>query len=118
MSAAAYIPQRRRYVLMQWHYEKDRWDGGTTWIWRESPTPWGPWKRFATIVHGQATQYYNPCLLAKFIDDDGLTLWVATNGWYRNGQASYSFKAMPVTLRVEGSLSICATVWSSTPVWA
>ena len=34
MSAAAYIPQRERYVRFQWHYDKNKFGGPSTWVLR------------------------------------------------------------------------------------
>ena len=108
ISTAAYVPQLGRYLMMQWHYLPNRWEGPSTWTWREAPSPWGPWKPFAQIEYGREEQYYNPCLLAKFVEDDGLRIWIAANGWYGNGTSSYCLKVFPVTLSTERSLALSA----------
>ena len=108
ISTAAYVPQLGRYLMMQWHYLPNRWEGLSTWIWREAPSPWGPWKPFAQIEYGREEQYYNPCLLAKFTEDDGLRIWIAANGWYGNGTSSYCLKVFPVTLSTKRSLALSA----------
>ena len=107
MSAAAYIPERRRYVLFQWHYEKNKFGGPSTWVLRESPTPWGPWTPFAAAVY-PAERYYNPCLMAKFIEDDGLRLWIAANGEWCDCPKLYSLKTMPVGISTSASLKLSA----------
>lgn len=107
MSAAAYIPQRGRYVLFQWHYEKNRFGGPSTWVLRESPTPWGPWTPIATAAY-PAERYYSPCLMAKFIEDDGLRFWIATGGEWTDVPRLYSLKAMPVTVWTNASLALSA----------
>ena len=107
MCAAADIPQRKRYLLFQWHYEKNHFGGPVTWIFRESPTPWGPWTPIATFHGPSVAEYYNPCLISKFIEDDGLRLWIATNGQF-GWDGEYNLKTMPVTLWTDRSLKLSA----------
>jgi hypothetical protein len=66
--------------------------GGSTWEFYESPTPWGPWKRFTNADFGPKcgldekpiwTQEkyagYATTTPSKFISSDGRTMWVQSN---------------------------------------
>jgi len=60
----------------------------------ESPTPWGPWKRFLYFNEGLVTWYamsdkthtpknggYGTTIPAKFVSADGQDMWVQSNWW-------------------------------------
>jgi hypothetical protein len=99
MSAVAYIPPLKRYILLQWHFPLNSFvTGPTTWIPRQASSPWGPWIPFATTTY-QVEQFYNPAVLTKFISDDGLSLYAATAGIGPNW-SQYRLHIVPVDLRM------------------
>jgi hypothetical protein len=74
-----YVPQGKRYLMGQWHWEKSKWhDGDCTWVVREAPTPWRPWTTIETKVWNRYHDYYFPAFVPKFISDDGLDLYIFT----------------------------------------
>lgn len=100
MTGAQYIAPLGRYLMIQWHYTSG---GGqnyqnleilnmknpgeeTAWDFYEAPAPWGPWTRFQTSRFCPMG-FYNPCVLQKFISDDGRDLVIFTNGNFHVPQA-------------------------------
>ena len=59
----------------------------------------------------QRERYYNPCLMAKFIEDDGLRLWIATNGEWCRFPKLYSLKTMPVSVWTNTSRKQTTNKW-------
>ncbi|HEX3814056.1 MAG TPA: hypothetical protein VHX59_14565 [Mycobacteriales bacterium] len=64
----------------------------------ESPTPWGPWKRFLYFNEGLVPWYrltdathtpknggYGTTIPAKFVSADGQDMWVQSNWWTGSG---------------------------------
>lgn len=72
-----YVPGLDRYLYTSWTE--------FTFEFYESPTPWGPWKRFISKDFGaypwNANQHggYATTIPSKFISDDGRTMWVQSN---------------------------------------
>ena len=62
----------------------------------ESPTPWGPWKRFYTedvgVYPWTATKNggYSTTAPSKYISDDGKTLWIQSNT-FMGAATNYNF---------------------------
>jgi hypothetical protein len=78
-----YLPGVGRYLLIGWHYPKldqATWNHQTcTWDFYDAPTPWGPWRRFASKTW-DPEGYYNPSIPSKFISADGRRLWILACG--------------------------------------
>jgi hypothetical protein len=99
MTGAVYVPSRRRYLMVAWHYQAG---GGkmkgaateTEWDYYEAPRPWGPWaaigsKRFSP------EGYYCPQICPKFLTGERAYIWTAGN-W--NDKASYKLHIVPAKL--------------------
>ncbi|QGQ97659.1 DUF4185 domain-containing protein [Paenibacillus psychroresistens] len=108
MTGIQYIEQLDRYVLIQWYYTTGSGETGhqeTIWEFYESPTPWGPWNKFAAYLfypHG----YYNPYVVPKFTSSDGKKLIIFTTGDFITNQRSeaenlYRLTIIPCELRTE-----------------
>jgi hypothetical protein len=76
----------RRYIYTSWT--------DPSFEFYESPTPWGPWKRFLNYNFGLVTWYtltdkthtpknggYGTTIPAKFVSADGQDMWVQSNWW-------------------------------------
>ena len=108
MTGAQYIAPLKRYLMIQWHYVAGAGHGhsdDTIWEFYESPRPWGPYRQFAT-QRFKPEGYYNPCIVSKFISQDGRHLTIFTNGdfatWDAAGQRClYRLTVIPCTLRTE-----------------
>ena len=73
MTGAQYIAPLKRYMMIQWYYTRGSGhvaSTDTTWLFYESPTPWGPWRAFDTKRFSPHA-YYNPCIPSKLISQDG-----------------------------------------------
>jgi hypothetical protein len=82
MTGVQYIEALQRYIMIQWYYTNGSGhvaSTATSWIFYESPTPWGPWEPFGT-QHFSPEGYYDPCVLPKFISEDGLDFMILTAG--------------------------------------
>jgi len=91
-----YIPEAKRYLMAQWHWEKGKWhNGDCTWVLREAPAPWGPWTTVATKVWAKDHDYYFPVFVPKFISKEGHRLYIFTAG---GGAANYGLKVIPIDL--------------------
>jgi hypothetical protein len=89
-----YIPEAKRYLMGQWHWEKGKWhNGDCTWVLREAPAPWGPWTSVATKVWHKEQDYYFPVFVPKFISQDGHRLYIFTAGG-----GGYRLNVMPIDL--------------------
>jgi len=103
-----YLPALQRYLLIGWHYPRlgrDSWNTElSVWDFYESPTPWGPWTRFASKTW-QPEGFYNPGICSKFISRDNRELWILTAGdfgtWNKPPeQTLYTLFMIPVELVV------------------
>lgn len=62
----------------------------------ESPTPYGPWKKFLSKDYGgynwmpEKNGGYATTIPSKFISDDGLTMWVQSNT-FEGGASNYQY---------------------------
>jgi len=103
MGGAVYVVPLDLYVLPQWHFphldrpEPARWQH-SRWEFFCAPRPWGPWTRFATTDFAPEG-FYNPSVPARWISDDGRTLWVLTCGDF-DTKAYYALHAIPMELQV------------------
>ena len=96
--------------MIQWYYPNGAGHAAsdeTVWIFYASPTPWGPWKEFDT-KRFNPEGYYNPCIVGKFISQDGLNLTILTNGDFQTfplhaqgEKCIYRLTQIPCTLNVE-----------------
>ncbi len=101
-----YVPQAGRYLMGQWHWLKGRWhEGDCTWVLREAPTPWGPWTTVTTKVWDMYHDYYFPVFAPKFINADGLRLYVFTAGWGKYLSPLYRLTVIPLYLRTASDSS-------------
>lgn len=89
----------KRYLYTSWT--------DPTWEFYESPTPWGPWKRFLVEDFGLVEWYqmsdpvhtpknggYGTTIPAKFVSADGRDMWVQSNWWtapYPKPEDNYNF---------------------------
>lgn len=87
----------RRYIYTSWT--------NPTWEFYEAPKPWGPWRRFLCHQWGLvpwtfATDPnpknggYGTSIPAKFVSEDGRTMWVQSNWWtgqFPTPEANYNF---------------------------
>lgn len=90
MTGAQYVEPLKRYLMIQWYYTSGTGhvaSSDTTWIFLESPAPWGPWREIGT-QRFKPQGYYNPCIVSKFISSDGRRLTIFTNGDFRTAFAS------------------------------
>jgi Domain of unknown function (DUF4185) len=93
-----YVPEAKRYLMAQWHWEKGKWhNGDCTWVLREAPAPWGPWAPVATTIWDKDHDYYFPVFVPKFISKDGRRLYIFTAGQGR--AASHGLTVMPIDLQ-------------------
>lgn len=97
MSAIQYIEPLKLYLLCQWYYPQNKFDGGPTiWSFRTSPAPWGPWNLLFTQTFQEG--YYNPAIAAKFGSADGLHQTIFVGGDFRKKEWFYKLHAMPISL--------------------
>jgi hypothetical protein len=109
MCGAQYLAPLQRYLMVQWYYPKGSGhfaSDETAWIFLEAPTPWGPWREFATQAF-PVVGYYNPCIAAKFISPDGRRFPIFTNGDFKThakegADCLYRLTVLPCTLTVRG----------------
>lgn len=95
MTGVHYIAPLGLYILPQWYYthlddDARRWKA-TCLEFYQAPAPWGPWSLFHT-QNFEPEGWYNPCIPAKYINQDGRRMWVfvavdwttanTTNGLY------------------------------------
>lgn len=109
MTGVQYVEPLKRYMVVQWYYTNGTGHVAptdTTWIFYQAPTPWGQWQEFGT-KHFNPEAYYNPCIVPKFISDNGLNLTILTNGnfmtfpaWQLGDECLYRFTLIPCTLGV------------------
>ncbi|MCC6123633.1 MAG: DUF4185 domain-containing protein [Pirellulales bacterium] len=105
MAGAQYIAPLKRYLMIQWYYTTGsghKAPKDTTWIFYESPAPWGPWREFGS-QRFDPEGYYNPCVVSKFISPDGRNLAIFTNGNFftareRGEKCIYRLTKIPCTL--------------------
>ena len=95
----------KRYILAQWNFPLGGWCGPESrWIFRESPTPWGPW----TICYTDTFKregWYIPCILSKFISDDGLDMKIIGSGDCQNLE-TYKLHVFPFSVCTPKSLCL------------
>jgi len=93
-----YLPGLDRYVYTSWtEYTFESY---------ESPTPWGPWKRFEGMDFGgypwDQSQHggYATTIPSKFVSDDGRSMWVQSNvcPCGGGGTSVYNFNLRRMTL--------------------
>jgi hypothetical protein len=88
-----------RYIYTSWT--------DPTFEFYESPTPWGPWKRFLSYDFGLVDWYqmgdkthtpknggYGTTIPAKYVSHDGRLMWVQSNWWtapYPKPEDNYNF---------------------------
>jgi len=105
-TGAQYIAPLKRYMMIQWYFPGGSSVGhsnDTIWEFYESPTPWGPWRQFQT-QRFKPEGYYNPCIVSKFISEDGRHLTIFANGdtktWNADGpRCIYRLTVIPCTLK-------------------
>ncbi|MCL6628316.1 MAG: hypothetical protein K6U00_01785 [Armatimonadetes bacterium] len=107
MTGVHYFEPLGIYIMPQWYYTNledpaRRWKSTCIELWW-AYTPWGPWELF----HRQRFEpeaWYNPCIPAKFISEDGLrfTMFVAGD-WTTcdDPEGYYSLFMIPVTLSIQ-----------------
>jgi hypothetical protein len=97
MSAIQYIEALKLYVLCQWYYPQNSFDGGpTVWSFRTAPAPWGPWTLLFTQIFQQG--YYNPAIVAKFGSADGLHQTIFAGADFRKKGWYYKLHVIPISL--------------------
>lgn len=109
MTGIHYVSPLGLYILPQWHYpqlqpyEEPRSWQVSQFDFYQAPAPWGPW----TLFYSQRFDpygWYNPCIPAKFISEDGRTLWIFSAGDFHTG-TYYSLHTMRMTLDVADAAS-------------
>ena len=110
MTGAQYNAPLKKYIMVQWYYylgsahiEANAHE--TTFVYLESPTPWGPWTEFGSDRFNPQG-YYNPSIVPKFISADGNQFWIATNGNFFTAFKSgadclYRFTLLPATVSLD-----------------
>lgn len=99
-----YSPAFKRYIYSSW--------SDPSFELYESPTPWGPWKRFKYHNSGLVTWYqmgdkvntpknggYGTTIPSKFVSKDGRTMWMQSNWWtapYPKPEDNYNFNLRKV----------------------
>jgi len=95
----------KRYILAQWNFPLGGWCGPESrWTFRESPTPWGPWEICYTDTF-KREGWYIPCILSKFISNDGLDMKIIGSGDCRNLE-TYKLHVFPFSVCTPKSLCI------------
>lgn len=95
----------KRYILAQWSFPLGGWCGPESrWTFRESPTPWGPWNICYTDTF-KREGWYIPCILSKFISNDGLDMKIIGSGDCRNLE-TYKLHVFPFTVCTAKSLCL------------
>jgi hypothetical protein len=95
----------KRYILAQWNFPLGGWCGPKSrWTFRESPTPWGPWKICYTDTFNREG-WYIPCILSKFISNDGLDMKIIGSGDCRQLE-TYKLHVFPFTVCTPKSLCL------------
>lgn len=93
----------KRYILAQWNFPIGGWCGPESrWTFRESPAPWGPWEICYTDTF-KREGWYIPCILSKFISDDGLDMKIIGSGDCRQLE-TYKLHVFPFTVCTPKSL--------------
>lgn len=98
MTGAVYVPVRRRYLMVAWHYPAG---GGkmkgaateTIWDFYESPRPWGPWTTIGSKRYSPEG-FYCPQICPKFLTPQQAYIWTAGN-W--NDKDAYRLHIVPTT---------------------
>jgi hypothetical protein len=104
MSAIQYIEPLEIYLLCQWYYPQNTFDGGPTiWSFRTAREPWGPW----TLLFAQTFPegYYNPAIAPKFGSADGLHQTILVGGDFRKQEWFYKLHVMPISLLPKAAAS-------------
>ena len=107
MSGVQYNEPLKKYLMIQWYYTNGSGHlapTDSTWLFYESPTPWGPWKEFGSQKVPN-DGYYSPAFAPKFISPDGLKLVIFTNGNFmthakHGDECRYRLTQIPCTLKV------------------
>jgi PA14 domain/Domain of unknown function (DUF4185) len=95
----------KRYILAQWNFPLGGWCGPKSrWTFRESPTPWGPWTVCYTDTFNREG-WYIPCILSKFISNDGLDMKIIGSGDCRQLE-TYKLHVFPFTVCTAKSLCL------------
>jgi hypothetical protein len=80
MNGIHYLSPLGLYLMPQWHYLYPQDTSGLDWVsfvttsptrlvFYTAPAPWGPWTQVYAEQFSEG--WYNPCIPAKFIRDDG-----------------------------------------------
>ena len=97
MSAVTYIPHLKRYVLAQWYFPFGNFCGATAvWSFRQAPAPWGPWSEPVSNREFTDEGFYNPCILSKFIAEDGSSSYITVAGDCNQQEKYYKLFVVPV----------------------
>jgi hypothetical protein len=95
----------KRYILAQWNFPLGGWCGPESrWTFRESATPWGPWTVCYTDTFNREG-WYIPCILSKFISNDGLDMKIIGSGDCRQLE-TYKLHVFPFTVCTPKSLCL------------
>ncbi|MDD6209997.1 MAG: DUF4185 domain-containing protein [Bacteroidales bacterium] len=96
MSAVTYLPKQKRYILGQWYFPLGGFCGNTSvWAFRQAPAPWGPWETVSCDTFS-AGGFYNPCILSKFIKEDGSSSYISVAGDCHQQPEYYKLFMIPV----------------------
>lgn len=108
MTGVQYFKLLNSYLMIQWYYTNGTGhmvSDNTTWLFYKAATPWGPWEQFG-MENFTPEAYYNPCILPKFISEDGLSFTVITNANFqtfpeheKGTSCLYRLTYIPCTLR-------------------
>ncbi len=91
--------------MAQWNFPLGGWCGPKSrWTFRESPTPWGPWTICYTDTFNREG-WYIPCILSKFISNDGLDMKIIGSGDCRQLE-TYKLHVFPFTVCTPKSLCL------------
>ena len=99
-SGMAYLPQRRRYLMITWYFPKSIKEEGATghsvWDFWEAPKPWGPWNRIGSHTW-DPEGYYIPLVCPVFQKDN--LIYVTTCGdWSKWWEGYQRLTFVPLTL--------------------
>jgi hypothetical protein len=101
------------YILPQWHFpnlddDARRWHTSRLELY-QAPHPWGPFRMFHRQDFRQS--WYNPAIPAKFISQDGRSMWLFLGGDFMDFHANnvtateqsyYGLWMAPLSLALEG----------------
>jgi len=102
MTGAVYVPARKAYLMINWHYpagggKKPDASHETLWEFYAAPKPWGPWTKVGT--HAFKPQgYYSPQVFPRFTAADGSKAYALTAGTWEV-DLYYRLTVVPLELK-------------------